>query len=230
MNYKELERQAFIYWIKTGIKIDINKLFTEIECKSALKELDLLKEVEIGDTLLVGEGNFSFALSIASSKNLSANNLIATCFEREGETTEETKKNIKNLKDLSIRVLFNVDCTKLANRFNLRFNRVIFNFPHTASREGYYNKTENRYLLKNFLKSAINVLKPNGKVIISIVDTPYYKGSFGLEDLNLKEYREPITYKFNPSRYKGYKHTMTHKDENALEKYESFISLAFILK
>jgi hypothetical protein len=230
MTYEELERQAFIYWIRTGIKIDIDKFLLNIEHKSVFKELDLLKEIEAGNTLLIGEGNFSFALSVASSKNISVNNLVATCFEAEKNINEETKRNIKDLKDLSIRVLFDVDCTKLENHFNVRFDRIIFNFPNTASRESCYNKTENYYLLKNFLKSSINILKPKGKVIVSIVDTPYYKGSFGSEDLNLKEYQEPITYKFNPSKYKAYNHTMTHKDKNGLEKYENFISLVFILK
>ena len=84
--------------------------------------------------------------------------------------------------------------------------------------------------MKNFLKSCINILKQNGKVVISLVDTPYYKGVFDYENLGFKEYGKSKIYKFNPLNYKGYIRTKTHKEENGLANYDDFISLAFTLK
>ena len=53
---------------------------------------------------------------------------------------------------------------------------------------------------------------------------------FDFENLNLQNYNKPKIYKFNPEKYIGYNHTMTHKDKNGLEKYDDFISLVFTLK
>ena len=85
-------------------------------------------------------------------------------------------------------------------------------------------------MLKNFLKSCLHLLKQNGKVIISLVDTAYYKGVFDYENLNIKQYNEPKIYKFEPLNYKGYIHTKTHEEKSGLDKYDDFISLVFSLK
>lgn len=231
MTFEELEGKAFVYYLRTGIRIDLEKFINSIEYKSLLKELDFAEEVSNGTILFIGEGNFSFSLSLASNLKEKSRYFIATSFESKKEVSDETIENSKKLEAFGANVLFGINGTKLENYFQkIRFDRIIFNFPNTASRDGKYGKTENHYLLKNFLKSSANILKPDGKVIVSIVDTRYYKGMFDFENLNLPNYNKPKIYQFNPEKYIGYSHTMTHKDENGLEKYDSFISLVFTLK
>ena len=244
MTYEELKSKAFTYWLRTGIRIDIEKIFNSIEYKSLLKEIDFTEEVSNGTILFIGEGNFSFSLSLAS-KSPNKKFFISSIFESEKEISEqaigvsqETKQNAKKLEELGSTVLYNINAEKLDTYFKkLKFDRIIFNFPNVASREGKYGKTENHYLVKNFLKSSSNILKQNGKVIISMVNTPYYKGVFDFESLKLTNYEKPKIYKFNPENYKGYTHTMTHKDEptvgdsqNGLERMKNFISIVFTLK
>jgi 25S rRNA (uracil2634-N3)-methyltransferase len=230
MNYEEIESKAFIYWIKTGIRININDFINSFEYKSLLREINFIEEISKGNIFFVGEGNFSFALRLAR-QSLNKSSFIATAFEDKNEISKEVQNNIKQLLDLGVKVLFNIDGTKLENYFKtIKFDRIIFNFPNTASRNGKYGKTHNYYLLKNFLKSCINVLNYNGKIIITLVDTSYYKGAFDYENLNIKEYNNPEICKFNPSRFKGYIHTKTHEEESGLDKYDDFISLVFSLK
>ncbi len=230
MNYEELESKAFIYWLKTGIRININDFINSFEYKSLLKEIDFIKEASKGNILFVGEGNFSFSLSIAS-KSLNRSFFIASAFESKKEVSEEVKDNANKLLNLGVKVLFEVNGEKLESYFKtIKFDRIIFNFPNTANRSGKYGKTHNHYLLKNFLKSCLDILNCNGKVIITLVDTSYYKGAFDFENLNIKEYNKPKIYKFNPDKYKGYAHTKTHKEEGGLDKYDDFISLVFEVK
>ncbi|QED23057.1 hypothetical protein [Candidatus Deianiraea vastatrix] len=84
-----------------------------------------------------------------------------------------------------------------------------------------------------------------GKVIVSIVDSPYYQGAFGLKDLfsslcaaapsagQIEEvgtearYKRYTVYKFNPLLFKDYIHTMTNEDESAISKNDDLITIVF---
>lgn len=230
MIYKDLESKAFTYWLRTGIKVDVESFVNKVEYKSLLQEIDFFEETSKGIILFVGEGNFSFSLSLAKS-SVNRKFFISSVFESEKEISEEIKQNAEKLQEIGSTVLYNIDGEKLDTYFKkLKVDRIIFNFPNTAIRDVKYGKTDNHYLLKNFLKSSASILKPNGKIIVSIVNTGYYKGMFDFESLALQNYNKPNIYKFNPARYKSYTHTMTHKNENGLEKYDDFISIVFILK
>ena len=53
---------------------------------------------------------------------------------------------------------------------------------------------------------------------------------FKLEKLaTLTGFRKPTKYAFDPSDYIGYKHTMTHQDESALENHDKFATWEFTL-
>jgi hypothetical protein len=108
MTYDELESKAFTYWLRTGIRVDVEKFINSIEYKSFLKEIDFIDEVSRGIILFVGEGNFSFSLSLAG-KSANRKFFISSILEAEKEISEETAQNAKKLEDLDVTVLFGID-------------------------------------------------------------------------------------------------------------------------
>jgi hypothetical protein len=163
---------------------------------------------------------------------LNPRNLIATIFKKEDEMSKFTLFNSLRLLCLGVKVLYEINTTNLSKTFkNELFDVIIFQFPNVASREPVRGRNPNFILLMEFLISAKYQLNKGGKVIISAIDSPYYKGAFGFEDLYyVRGYEEPLTYKFNPFQIKGYTHMMIHKEESGIERSDKFISLIFKLK
>ncbi|XP_020870769.1 heavy metal-associated isoprenylated plant protein 41 [Arabidopsis lyrata subsp. lyrata] len=87
--------------------------------------------------LLVGEGDFSFSCSLATCFG-SASNIYASSLDSFDDVVRKYKKarsNLETLKRLGAFLLHGVDATKLLLHPDLhyrRFDRVIFNFPHTG--------------------------------------------------------------------------------------------------
>lgn len=128
-------------------------------------------------------------------------------------------------------VLHNVDATKLHKIFNRNsFDTIIFQFPHSGSREEINSLNPNYILDRNFIISASYVLKKHGLILITIVDSNFYNNIFQFEKL-LQELRisTPIKYKFDPKDYPEYVHTMTNQDESAIEGYSKFATWEFKL-
>ncbi|XP_033224853.1 ferredoxin-fold anticodon-binding domain-containing protein 1 homolog [Belonocnema kinseyi] len=119
---------------------------------------------EEDEVLLLGEGNFSFALDLFK-KNL---NIIITASGYETEVNNVAKKNVEILEEKGVRVLLGVDATNLKSHPELRsqlFDKIIFNFPHVG---GKMRIEKNRNLLKNFFISARDFLKLNGQIIMTL--------------------------------------------------------------
>ncbi|KAK0179154.1 hypothetical protein PV327_007972 [Microctonus hyperodae] len=115
--------------------------------------------------LLLGEGNFSFSASLLKH-NLKII-LTSTCYEP-APISETAHENIKYLKNHGVCVLLGVDATKLPEHNqlnNLRFNKILFNFPHVCSK---MRLDKNRELLCNFFISAEKLLKAKGQVLVSL--------------------------------------------------------------
>lgn len=106
---------------------------------------------EAQDTvLLVGEGDFTYALSLVKQNYVAPENLIATSFDSREELLakySDVQKVLDDLENEGVKVLHEVDCTRLAACLNLnknkkqttllfstprRLNNIMFNFPHTG--------------------------------------------------------------------------------------------------
>lgn len=110
----------------------------------------------------------------------------------------------------------------------MKFDTIIFQFPHAGSREPIRGHNPNFVLVRDFLKSASAQLVYGGKVLITAVDSPYYRGAFQFEEAaKLAGFKEAETYPFDPSDFPGYVHTMAHEDGDALSHHDDFSTWVF---
>jgi 25S rRNA (uracil2634-N3)-methyltransferase len=193
---------------------------------------DFIGAIAHGKTLLVGEGNLSFARSIAGKTRIIPSRLTATTFEKERNLPAGAKENAQALQSLGTTVIYGVDATDLAAAFgSMRFDSIVFQFPHVGSREPVEGHNPNFILVRDFLISAASQLTAGGQVLISAVDSPHYQGAFQFDDAaDTAGFLPPKAYAFDPSAFPGYEHTMTHQDGNALDNHDDFSTWVFKLK
>lgn len=144
--------------------------------------------VEVPQNLLVvGDGDLSYSSLIAEDMSNNNTCLFATVLEDE-ETHNKVYKNSKNnaehISSFPLHhVQFGVDGTNLKKFFpETRFDGIEFNFPHWP---GKTNAKRNRALVDGFLESASSVLKPEGRIRISLCDS-----QGGLPAESLQEWRQ----------------------------------------
>lgn len=114
----------------------------------SLSKYDFVSKIKEGNTLLVGEGNLSFIISLAKKLKLLPN-LIASTYEDYSELSEYAGLNAKLLQQAGIKVLYGLDGTKLhKNFYSTTFDTIIFQFPHSGSREGINGVNANYVLVK----------------------------------------------------------------------------------
>lgn len=115
--------------------------------------------------LLVGEGDFSFSCAMTHLFKGSLSNVVTTALDTHGEVRKKYPKCAKFLTQLERRgvsVRYGVDCTKLQESLAndsvpaARFDRIVFNFPHSGQQRVHVN----RALLRDFFESALDVLAP----------------------------------------------------------------------
>jgi 25S rRNA (uracil2634-N3)-methyltransferase len=183
----------------------------------------------LGNALFLGEGNFSFSRSIAMRTPSAATHITATVFEKEKDISDEARQNAMSLEKQSVNVLYGIDATDLSPYFERqKFDTIIFQFPHTGSRDPLYGRNPNFVLIRRFLKSALNQLTFNGKIIVTTVDNPHYQGAFQLEDAAKEAgYNPPEGYSFDITDFPDYNHVNTHQGDSALEDHTSFKSWIF---
>ncbi|CAB4305967.1 unnamed protein product [Prunus armeniaca] len=120
--------------------------------------------------LLVGEGDFSFSLSLATHFG-SARNMVATSLDSQEEIDSKYSNAIGNVRELEERgciVIYGVDAKQMSQHFFLstqRFDRIVYNFPHVGFlfREDSYCQIQlNKRLVKGFLQNAKLLLRKEG--------------------------------------------------------------------
>ncbi|XP_024426672.2 ferredoxin-fold anticodon-binding domain-containing protein 1 isoform X2 [Desmodus rotundus] len=119
--------------------------------------------------LLVGEGNFSFAAAVSETLDPSTS-LTATCLQLPAELTRDPVawENLQCLRQRGTKIRFGVDCTQLADAFELHdreFDQICFNFPHCGRKAGV---ARNRELLAKFFQSCADVLAEEGEVHVAL--------------------------------------------------------------
>jgi 25S rRNA (uracil2634-N3)-methyltransferase len=93
--------------------------------------------------LLIGEGNFSFAVALLQHPptpldHLPPASVVATAYDAEEECYAKypgAEQNVRLLREKGAQVLFNVDATKLERTSVLKgkaFDRIVWNFPHAG--------------------------------------------------------------------------------------------------
>ncbi|ONK75936.1 uncharacterized protein A4U43_C03F22130 [Asparagus officinalis] len=103
----------------------------------------------IHQILIVGDGDFSFSLSLAYAFG-SAFNIVATSKDSYVSVLKKYKRaksNLQCLKELGATILHGVDATKMKYHTELRmqkFDRIVFNFPHA----GFKGKEDNMRVMK----------------------------------------------------------------------------------
>ncbi|GMP75928.1 hypothetical protein CsSME_00032837 [Camellia sinensis var. sinensis] len=126
--------------------------------------------------LLVGEGDFSFSLSLAKAFS-SARNIVSTSLDAHKDLEKKYNKgtwNVRELEEMGGLVLCGVDATKMSQHFFLstqRFDRIIYNFPHVGFIFPEANSCQiklNKQLVKGFLTNAKVLLrKEEGEIHVT---------------------------------------------------------------
>ncbi|KAK2440875.1 ferredoxin-fold anticodon-binding domain protein [Trifolium repens] len=162
--------------------------------------------------LLVGDGDFSFSLSLAKGFG-SASNIVASSFDTYDEVTKKyknAKSNLEELQKLGACLLHGVDATAMKFYPDLkmrRFDRIIFNFPHA----GFHWKEDNLLMIKmhmdlvfGFFKNASHMLRANGEIHVNHKTTPPFN-NWNLEKLAEQSFMTMIEcVDFNKEDYPGY--------------------------
>lgn len=93
------------------------------------------------NVLVVGDGNFSFTVCLASTLSETSVKIVATSLDSRAALANNDFA-VENIDKLSafknVEILHEVDATNLTGKFGQRiFDRVIFNFPHTGGKSKY---------------------------------------------------------------------------------------------
>ncbi|PKU79346.1 uncharacterized protein At4g26485-like [Dendrobium catenatum] len=185
----------------------------EASCEGQ-KEIWIMHYSSSHRILLVGEGDFSFSACLAKTFG-SAKNMIATSYDNLGKLLEKhwsARIHLDELKRLGCTLLHEINVKDMHEDDFLkakRFDRIIFNFPHSGHEIGLHERDEelilrHRELLRDFFSSARCLLSKNGEIHVSHRDDEPYtqwriRSSANKRGLILKEMVE-----FQKEDYPGY--------------------------
>ena len=178
-------------------------------------------------TLLIGEGDFSFAAALALLWQ-DASNLTATAFDDEASCTAKYRSlvdNVNTIRSLGGTVLFGVDATKAHSHKGVAkrapFERVIFNFPHVGSgmKDQARNIFSNQALLRGTFASSKEggLLAPNGRgeLHLTLKKGQPYDSWQPVAIAKMCGLVVRHCSPFMPERFPGYAHKRTIGDEHA---------------
>ncbi|KAI8455811.1 hypothetical protein BY996DRAFT_7008326 [Phakopsora pachyrhizi] len=123
--------------------------------------------------LLVGEGNFSFSVSLVVYHSIPGESITATTIDSRSKVLSkysDASKFLNVLENHKVNVIFELDCTRLEKDKRIKslkpFDRVIFNFPHLGLSEADMDRNirSNQILLLKFFRSVSGVLFKSSSV------------------------------------------------------------------
>ena len=183
----------------------------------------------LGRLLLVGEGNFSFARSLLKNGFVGPEDLVCTTIENEHELSSEATLNVLSICHSGGEVGVRVDGRILEKSFRPQtFDSVGFQFPHACTRESKFRRTENHVLIRRFLRSASNIVSPQGILFITFVDSEFYRGQFALDEAaRFAKVEKRMELPFTPSLFAGYRHENTLDTGSAVAEKATFTTAVF---
>ncbi|KAM1234756.1 hypothetical protein ACFX2J_004305 [Malus domestica] len=129
--------------------------------------------------LLVGEGDFSFAVCLARAFGFAVN-MVATSLDSRESLMVNYSEAISNVKELESRgciVLHEVDVHSMSRHpflISVRFDRIIYNFPHAGYLHGSRSCERNMFqiwfhqdLVRGFFENARQMLTRVGEIHVT---------------------------------------------------------------
>ncbi len=189
----------------------------------------IVHRASAGKTLLVGEGNLSFTMSLVFDHCADPSFITATIHENDRDISDETRINAQKLSKVGVSILNNVDATRLGRAFpHQQFDTIIFQFPNAGSREPNRGHNPNFVLVRRFLKSADERLQRNGEIIVTVVNNSYYDGRFRIEEAaDYAGIRNFYAIPFSLDDFPSYAHVNTNDEDSALKEHRSFETWVF---
>lgn len=183
-------------------------------------------------TLLLGEGDFSFALSLV--KQIGGQKVVATSYDSQEEVENKYNKasqNISELKKQNATIEHRVDAKNLQQSEHRHCQNIVFNFPFIPEEKR--GKTEkNKALLNGFFESASRLLITDGRVFLSLA-SDYYVNRWKPDSIAKEHgFNKEKQLVFQPKNFPGYEHRMTVEDKGAgsLQQESKGITFVFIKK
>ena len=179
----------------------------------------IIRKIALETAAWVGEGDFSFAAGLVAHRGGSGEGLTLTSFDSLAAATAKyasARAHVARCLAAAppARVLHELDATRLDAEPRLagaRFDRVVFNFPHTGQQRVHLN----RALVAGFLRAArgrVRAAPPLGEVHVTIKLGPPYD-RWGIEALARDEgYIHRATRPFDQRAFPGYRHQTTLSD------------------
>lgn len=178
--------------------------------KKAFSNRPLIPFDQSDDILFVGEGNFSFAASCVENHLEHAENVVATSLDDEATVLDkygDAAGHMEAIRECCGQVLHGIDATRLEHHLKGRlFDVVIFCFPHVAAgiADEDRNILKNQTMLLKFFESAKHVLKPGGRVAVTLAVSRAY-ALWDLKGLGKKQkYTMKTSGIFIGSAFPGY--------------------------
>ena len=198
---------------QTVTSITINgetRLLTPTQARAFLAALEA-GEIFSGRTLLLGEGDFSFARSIVETGQVDPKDLVATSYDSFETLTaksgyENAAANINALRRQGTIVLDSTNATALNAQALGKFDNVVFNFPHPGT---FLPNPSLGNLLTAFFRSVPSVLQEDGLVYVTLKKGQGYPGEEALRRYAGSNLTLVGTRAFDFDQYPGYGHVQT---------------------
>lgn len=182
--------------------------------------------------LLVGEDDFSFTAALLERHRFRDEPIIATEIRLREELIDmyggDMEDRLSDLQELGVKVIFEIDGTKLHKYFqDEHIHRIYFNFPYTSARVTRNEPSDTARMLKEFFASAVQVQDIGDRILLTLVykadirDQEWWHGhTYGIELAAHASLYELVGKRcFSSSqkrnRYSGYTHRETNQNSSS---------------